>query len=39
LPIDDNLAAIRHALEEAGVVFDADSKFVGVKLRLKRGKN
>ena len=32
-----NLAAIRSAFEKAGVIFESDSKFVGVKLK-KRGK-
>lgn len=38
VPLDDNLTAIRHALEDAGIVFESDGKFVGVKLKLKRGK-
>jgi transcriptional regulator with XRE-family HTH domain len=33
-----NLAAIRGAFEKAGVIFDSDGKFVGVKLKIKRGK-
>jgi transcriptional regulator with XRE-family HTH domain len=37
-PIPNNLTAIRRALEDAGVVFEADGKFVGVKLKIKRGK-
>jgi transcriptional regulator with XRE-family HTH domain len=37
-PIPNNLAAIRQALEDAGVIFENDGKFVGVKLKAKRGK-
>jgi transcriptional regulator with XRE-family HTH domain len=37
-PWPDNLAAIRGALETAGVVFESDGKFVGVKMKIKRGK-
>jgi transcriptional regulator with XRE-family HTH domain len=33
-----NLNAIRRALEDAGVVFVHDGKFVGVKLIIKRAK-
>jgi transcriptional regulator with XRE-family HTH domain len=33
-----NLAAIRGAFEKAGVIFESDGKFVGVKLKIKRGK-
>jgi predicted transcriptional regulator len=33
-----NLAAIRAAFEKAGVIFESDGKFVGVKLKIKRGK-
>ena len=33
-----NLAAIRGALEKAGVIFESDGKFVGVKMKIKRGK-
>jgi transcriptional regulator with XRE-family HTH domain len=38
VPIDDNLTAIRSALEEAGVIFESDGKYIGVKLKVKRGK-
>jgi transcriptional regulator with XRE-family HTH domain len=34
----DNLAAIQNAFEKAGVVFENNSKFVGVKLKIRRGK-
>jgi hypothetical protein len=37
-PIQNNLTAIRRALERAGVIFESDGKFVGVKLKIKRGK-
>jgi transcriptional regulator with XRE-family HTH domain len=37
-PLPTMLAAIRRALEEAGVIFENDGKFVGVKLKIKRGK-
>jgi hypothetical protein len=33
-----NLAAIVTAFETAGVIFESDGKFVGVKLRVRRGK-
>jgi hypothetical protein len=33
-----NLAAMRTAFEKAGVVFEDDGKYVGVKLKIKRGK-
>jgi transcriptional regulator with XRE-family HTH domain len=33
-----NLAAIRNAFEKAGVIFDNDGKHVGVKLKIRRGK-
>jgi hypothetical protein len=33
-----NLAAIRGAFEKAGVIFENDGKFVGVKLKIRRGK-
>ena len=33
-----NLAAIRGAFEKAGVIFESDGKYVGVKLKFKRGK-
>jgi hypothetical protein len=33
-----NLAAIRNAFEKAGIIFESDGKFVGVKLKIKRGK-
>jgi transcriptional regulator with XRE-family HTH domain len=33
-----NLAAIRGVFEKAGVIFESDGKFVGVKLKIKRGK-
>jgi hypothetical protein len=38
VPLDDNLTAIREAFERAGVIFEDDGKFVGVKLKIKRGK-
>lgn len=34
-----NLAAIRGAFEKAGVIFEGDGKYVGVKLRIRRGKS
>ena len=34
----ENLAAIRRALEDVGIVFESDGKFVGVKLKIRRGK-
>jgi transcriptional regulator with XRE-family HTH domain len=37
-PIPNNLTAIRRALEDAGVIFESDGKYVGVKLKIKRGK-
>jgi transcriptional regulator with XRE-family HTH domain len=37
-PWVDNLAAIRNAFEKAGIVFENDGKFVGVKLKIRRGK-
>jgi transcriptional regulator with XRE-family HTH domain len=37
-PRTDNLTAIQGALEKAGVVFEIDGKYIGVKLRIKRGK-
>jgi transcriptional regulator with XRE-family HTH domain len=37
-PRSDNLDAMRRALEGAGVIFENDGKFVGVKLKVKRGK-
>ena len=33
-----NLAAIRNAFERAGVIFESDGKYVGAKLKIKRGK-
>jgi len=33
-----NLAAIRNAFEKAGVIFENDGKFVGVKMKIRRGK-
>ena len=38
VPLADNLAAVREALEKAGVLFESDGKHVGVKLKIKRGK-
>jgi DNA-binding XRE family transcriptional regulator len=38
VPLDENLAAIVTAFEKAGVIFESDGKFVGVKLKIKRGK-
>jgi transcriptional regulator with XRE-family HTH domain len=38
VPLDDNLTAIREAFERAGVIFENDGKFVGVKLKARRGK-
>jgi transcriptional regulator with XRE-family HTH domain len=34
-PWPDNLAAIRAALEKAGVIFESDGKFVGVKMKKR----
>ena len=34
----ENLIAIREALEKAGIVFEFDGKFVGVKLDIRRAK-
>jgi hypothetical protein len=31
----ENLAAIRRAFEKAGIIFESDGKFVGVRLRIK----
>jgi hypothetical protein len=33
-----NLIAIRGAFEEAGVIFESDCRFVGVKLKTKRAR-
>jgi hypothetical protein len=33
-----NLAAIRSAFEKAGVIFESDGKFVGMKMKIRRGK-
>jgi transcriptional regulator with XRE-family HTH domain len=33
-----NLAAIRAAFEKAGILFEDDGKYVGVKMKIKRGK-
>jgi hypothetical protein len=33
----ENLIAIRDAYERAGIIFESDGKFVGVKLRIKHG--
>jgi hypothetical protein len=32
----ENLVAIRDAFEKAGIVFQSDGKFVGVRLKIKR---
>jgi transcriptional regulator with XRE-family HTH domain len=37
-PWPDNLAAIRAAFEKAGVTFEDDGKYIGVKLKIRRGK-
>jgi transcriptional regulator with XRE-family HTH domain len=37
-PRSANLAAIRAAFERAGIIFEADGKHVGVKLKIRRGK-
>jgi transcriptional regulator with XRE-family HTH domain len=37
-PIPVVKAAIVTALEKAGVIFEGDGKFVGVKLKIRRGK-
>jgi transcriptional regulator with XRE-family HTH domain len=37
-PWPDNLAAMQRAIEDAGVIFENDGKYVGVKLKIKRGK-
>jgi transcriptional regulator with XRE-family HTH domain len=37
-PWPDNLAAIRNAFEKAGIICENDGKFVGVKLKIRRGK-
>ena len=31
----ENLVAIRDAFEKAGIIFESDGKFVGVKLKIK----
>jgi hypothetical protein len=31
----ENLVAVRDAFEKAGIVFESDSKFVGVRLKIK----
>jgi transcriptional regulator with XRE-family HTH domain len=36
VPIDESLTAIRRALEDAGVIFENNGKFVGVKLKVTR---
>jgi transcriptional regulator with XRE-family HTH domain len=33
-----NLAAMRLALESAGVIFENDGKYIGVKMKVRRGK-
>jgi transcriptional regulator with XRE-family HTH domain len=38
VPTAEYLATVRNALEDAGVVFESDGKFVGVKLKIRRGK-
>jgi hypothetical protein len=38
IPLDENLAAIGVAFEKAGVIFENDGKFVGVKMKIRRGK-
>ena len=38
VPTTEYLITVRNALEDAGVIFESDSRFVGVKLRVKRGK-
>jgi transcriptional regulator with XRE-family HTH domain len=37
-PIPVVRAAIVTALEKAGVIFESDGKYVGVKLKIRRGK-
>ena len=37
-PRADNLIAMCRALEDAGVVFEDDGKYVGVKLKIRRKK-
>jgi transcriptional regulator with XRE-family HTH domain len=37
-PIPVIMAAIFLAFEEAGIIFEADGKHVGVKLKIRRGK-
>ncbi|SHN71629.1 helix-turn-helix domain-containing protein [Bradyrhizobium erythrophlei] len=37
-PRSDNLTAMMSSLEGAGIIFENDSKYVGVKLKIKRGK-
>jgi transcriptional regulator with XRE-family HTH domain len=37
-PRADNLIAMCCALEDAGVVFEDDGKYVGVKLKIRRTK-
>ena len=31
----ENLVAIRNAFEKAGIIFESDGKFVGVRLKIK----
>jgi hypothetical protein len=33
----ENLVAIRDAFEKAGIVFESDGKFVGVRLKIRHG--
>jgi DNA-binding transcriptional regulator YiaG len=38
VPTTDNLTLVRNAIEVAGVILENDGKHVGVKMKIKRGK-
>jgi transcriptional regulator with XRE-family HTH domain len=37
-PWPENLTAMRSTYEKAGIIFENDGTFVGVKLKIRRGK-